>query len=835
MTSQTETAKIHKMKKIISITIFLLTISILSNLLAGKIVYPWRSTTAIVKVGETFEVWFKADAGQTINGIELQSKYLNVTPSISNSINQTWVYDKWSENTCNIKLTVTIPANTPADRYNLVLKTSTGDETSLAAVNVIKDYKTNFYIFHISDAHRWQGSYDALKILKMVATTIDIANIINPEIVLETGDNHYPNTNNPASTNQRTNDYYNGFMNGTEYVNGLNNFSAPVFSVPGNHDTPQKNYELEPGYPAAGYTKVPSQYYNEFYGLQAHNFSYGNARFIGLNNAWFSDESTGIPNFTHQTEEAKAWLNKVGKGTFRIGYCHVMTPTPLKAFYDPLYKADAPLNLILAGHCHWAGNTHSIKDYPNVKITHTGYPLRELHRKAAFNLYKVDLLTNKYTAIGDSIGVQEGLAIADDFTSVKLKLTYNKANDGSNPDNIATIVNKFNFPIPGAHVRFVVPKGNKYYVKNATIIQEFDGTNFHIIDATYDLEANSTTVVTLHQGIQVDLCPDDPDKMDPGICGCGVPEGSCPIDATDIILNASTVRLVLNTTRQLKATILPTKTTNKTINWLSSDQNVASVNSEGNITALSEGNATITATTFDGAKSTTSTITVLPATNIYQAEDAEFVGPLAVSNQPGYNGAGFVDYTNTSNDYIKWNVYVPAEGVYSLTFRYSLASNNRPLKLSINDIVKVASLSFPITGAWSTWNTFATNQTLVEGSNSIMLTAIGSSGGNFDELTISGNGISALRSVKSGSNGRTVKIYPNPLRTNKLSIEMLGFESENQVQVKITNLLGQTVLCQTVNNTSRFEINTLNLLNKSIYTVSVESGDSRISNLLILN
>lgn len=824
-----------KMKKITSLSVLILIISLSSNVLAGKIVYPWRATTAIVKQGETFEVWFNADAGQTVNAIELQSAYIKVNPTITNTVNQTWIYDKWSENTCNLKLTITVPANTPADRYDLILKTSSGDEISLAAVKVIKEFKSSFYVFHISDAHRWQGSYDGVKILQNVSTTIDIANIIDPEIVVETGDNHYPNTNNAASTKQRTNDFYNGFMNGTEFVNGLNQFFAPVFTVPGNHDTPQKNYQLEPGYPNPGYTKVPSVAWNDLYGLQAHNFVYGNARFIGLNNAWFLDESTGIPNFEHQTDEAKVWLNQAGKGTFRIGYCHVMTPTPLKAFYDPLYKAGAPLNLILAGHCHWAGNTHSIKDYPNVKITHSTYPLREVNRKAPFNLYKVDLIANKYTAIGDSIGAQEGLETADNYTTAKLKLTYSKPNNGTNSENTATVVNKFNFPITGARVRFVVPKGNQYYVRNAIIKQEFDGTNFHVIDATYDLEANSTHVVTLHQGIQIDLCPDDPSKMDPGLCGCGIPEGTCPIDAADIMLNAVNARMVLNTTRQLKATILPLNTTNKTVNWVSSNPTIASINSDGVVTALSEGSATITASTFDNAKSATTTITVLPATNTYQAEDAEYVGPLEVTNQPGYNGSGFLDYSNTSNDFIKWNVYVPADGTYTLTFRYAIASNNRPLKLTINDVVRIASVPFTSTGSWANWSTYATNQPLVEGPNTIMLTAIGSSGGNFDELTISGNGISALKDIDSNTNGKLVKIYPNPLHTNKLSIDMVGFDYENNVQVKIINLLGQTVFCQSIDNQPLIEINTSNLLGKSVYTVSVESAKAKIINKLILN
>lgn len=813
----------------------LFTICFLGHSFAGKIVYPWRSTTAIVKAGETFEVWFNADAGQTINAAELKSKYLNVAPIVTSTETQTWVYDQWSENTCNTKLRISVPVNTPADRYDLVLKTSTGDEMSLAAVKVIKDFKTSFYVFHISDAHRWQGTYDTNKILKGIATTIDIANIINPEMVFETGDNHYANTNSAVSTAQRTTDFYNGFVSGSEYIKGLNDFSAPVFSVPGNHDTPQKNYQLEPGYPAAGYTKVPSQFFNEYYGLQAHNFSYGNARFIGLNNAWFSDESTGIPNFQHQTNEAIAWLDKVGRGTMNIGYCHVMTPNPLKAFYDPLFKARAPLSLIMAGHCHWAGNTHTIKDYPTVKITHSTYPLREVSRKAPFNLYRIDLTNNTYTAVGDSIGAHEGLAIADDYTSARLKLTYAKTNDGANAENTATIVNKLNFGIKEANVRFVVPKGSVYYVRNATIVQQFDGANFHIIDATYDLEANSTHVVSVHQGVQPDLCPDDPSKMDPGICGCGVPEGSCPIPATGISLNVEKLRMVLKTERQLAATVLPLNTTSKTIHWSSSNTSIATVNADGIVTAIAPGSTTIVATTSASEKNISCSVTVLPSSNTYQAEDAEYVGPVEVTNQPGYYGTGFLDYSNATNDYIKWSVYVPADGTYSLTFRYSIASNNRPLKLTVNDEVRVASVPFTSTGSWANWRTYTTSTTLVEGNNTIMLTAIGSSGGNFDELTLSGNGLTAIEKTQFDADGKSVRIYPNPLNSALLHVELSGFENATTVQLRVLNLAGQTVYYKELNNLSKIEINTFFLLKKSVYTVLVESNNSKIASKLILN
>ncbi len=44
----------------------------------GEIIYPWRSTTAIVLIGSTFEVWFNADAEQTVNSVTLRGPYNTV-------------------------------------------------------------------------------------------------------------------------------------------------------------------------------------------------------------------------------------------------------------------------------------------------------------------------------------------------------------------------------------------------------------------------------------------------------------------------------------------------------------------------------------------------------------------------------------------------------------------------------------------------------------------------------------------------------------------------------------------------------------------------------------
>ncbi|MDB5048261.1 MAG: carbohydrate-binding protein [Fibrobacteres bacterium] len=127
-------------------------------------------------------------------------------------------------------------------------------------------------------------------------------------------------------------------------------------------------------------------------------------------------------------------------------------------------------------------------------------------------------------------------------------------------------------------------------------------------------------------------------------------------------------------------------------------------------------------------------------TNTLQAENATFAGPVFGNGYAGFHGTGFLDYQNATGDYIEWKAPASTAGSYTLSFRYAHAGGNRPLKLTVNGADVAASLAFPATGAFTTWSTVSSTQNLVAGNNTIRLTAIGSSGGNFDELTYSLNG-----------------------------------------------------------------------------------------------
>ncbi|MDR2146197.1 MAG: Ig-like domain-containing protein, partial [Tannerella sp.] len=81
---------------------------------------------------------------------------------------------------------------------------------------------------------------------------------------------------------------------------------------------------------------------------------------------------------------------------------------------------------------------------------------------------------------------------------------------------------------------------------------------------------------------------------------------------TNVTLNQNTATLTVGNTLQLTATVQPTNATNKNVSWSSSNTSVATVNSNGLVTGVAAGNATITVTTEEGNKQATCSVTIIP-------------------------------------------------------------------------------------------------------------------------------------------------------------------------------------------------------------------------------
>ena len=82
-----------------------------------------------------------------------------------------------------------------------------------------------------------------------------------------------------------------------------------------------------------------------------------------------------------------------------------------------------------------------------------------------------------------------------------------------------------------------------------------------------------------------------------------VTDGSQPpvtVAVTGVALDQSSASMIVGDTLTLTATVSPSDATDQTVTWTSSDETVATVDSNGVVTALTAGSATITVTTTDG-------------------------------------------------------------------------------------------------------------------------------------------------------------------------------------------------------------------------------------------
>lgn len=88
-----------------------------------------------------------------------------------------------------------------------------------------------------------------------------------------------------------------------------------------------------------------------------------------------------------------------------------------------------------------------------------------------------------------------------------------------------------------------------------------------------------------------------------------------PVLAEDLSLNYTEYELEKNDTLQLSANILPENTTDTGVSWTSSDENIATVDKNGKVKALSSGSCNIVATTTDGSNISKSCTITVPKEN----------------------------------------------------------------------------------------------------------------------------------------------------------------------------------------------------------------------------
>ena len=127
------------------------------------------------------------------------------------------------------------------------------------------------------------------------------------------------------------------------------------------------------------------------------------------------------------------------------------------------------------------------------------------------------------------------------------------------------------------------------------------------------------------------------------------------VAVTGVTLNNTAITLTEGGTYTLIPTIQPANASNKNVSWVSSNPNIASVNGNGLVTAVAQGNATITATTQDGNKTAACYVTVMREADVIRVTGVTLNRTTLTLNQGATETlVATVQPANASNKNVSW-------------------------------------------------------------------------------------------------------------------------------------------------------------------------------------
>jgi len=158
---------------------------------------------------------------------------------------------------------------------------------------------------------------------------------------------------------------------------------------------------------------------------------------------------------------------------------------------------------------------------------------------------------------------------------------------------------------------------------------------------------------------------------------------------TGVNITQASVSITQGQTSNLTAAVIPSSAANRNVTWSSNNTAVATVNSGGVVTGVSQGSATITVRTVDGGFTDTASVSVLAVSNapcdyeevnglvVIEAENINFNGTAwqTKTAKGGFTGAGYLDWLGANsfgvpgNGTITTKIRINSPGKYKFEWR----------------------------------------------------------------------------------------------------------------------------------------------------------------------
>ncbi|MBR7154970.1 MAG: Ig domain-containing protein, partial [Paludibacteraceae bacterium] len=269
---------------------------------------------------------------------------------------------------------------------------------------------------------------------------------------------------------------------------------------------------------------------------------------------------------------------------------------------------------------------------------------------------------------------------------------------------------------------------------------------------------------------------------------CAVTVETAPIiNVTGVTLNKTSLELQVGKNETLTATVAPSNAANKNVTWSSSNSGVASV-SNGLVTAIAAGTATITVTTEDGNKTATCSVTVTSGPPVPVSGLTTHVPEIynARSKDGGY-ATPLVTYDNRE---------------YELYYASRTASSVASLPTTAGD--KKDGIEDPATATSNYLKTFdgwcEAKMNSISGGTSAKASKSGEFSELYDEWRMSGNGI------KIDIDGFDQFSYYAADKSTEIDSKTGTFKKEQRFQVFIDGVMEPETQCNTSATVRRYDI-----------------------------
>ena len=191
-----------------------------------------------------------------------------------------------------------------------------------------------------------------------------------------------------------------------------------------------------------------------------------------------------------------------------------------------------------------------------------------------------------------------------------------------------------------------------------------DNTNVATVDANGNVKAVSTGTATIAVTTK--------DGSKKATCIVTVPSSVVPV--ISVKLNKTSTIIEKGKTEKLTETISPSNATNKNVTWTSNNTNVATVDANGNIKAISTGTAIITVTTKDGSKKATCTVTVP-----YKVKKVPFKVDIGYT----FTDKHYVEVLDGNNNVLYTSAVKSGSSSYGFTYKLKTSTSSYTRKVRI--------------------------------------------------------------------------------------------------------------------------------------------------------